>query len=795
MPSISRPDYCTRPLWACATTGYGWAGGAAEQPLAEALLGRLGEDGCALLRQAVPKAHATLWWSLSEAPNARLVAAQAQLLAASAERLVGMGARDLGPQACANVLLACARLKHSPTHVPLVHHLTRCLAELADAKPQARSNALYALGELHEDCGHVPYREDYNQLVGAVVLQLRGGRAENEVAGLFEPQALSNMLLGCAKLGVEDGEAVQLLAAAAGAVAGGMTGQGLANSVWALGKLLGDGEDAEAGTRSASAPLAAASAGCAGTVRATLELVREVQRRLSPTLSGRTSSQDVAAGAAAFTSQALANLLYGMALLRPYIASLQLADSDVQGTHVGPAVTALAAASEALAEECHRRSFRSFVPQALANATWALAKLGHTDQGWFAAAAAAAQRPAFTGFAAPIAWAQLWYALALVRHRPPPELLECTAGALEGQVRRAAPQACASLLWSFAVLGVWEERLAGMLLGRLAELVERQQQGQGQADASGGAGRSESQAPLVVMEQPLANALWAVAVEGPGPLAAHAREVEVLLKEAARRWEQGGVRGPTGAFSIEALVQLWQVQLELEAIQGREGGGPAALSTILPRARCGVAGGATVAPPGGGSMRAAVKRAARESGEVLGGASASASQLQRDVVAALRRLQRRQQAQQQPQASPLPASGPQSHGEEAHAPVSAEMLLEGCGGLMAPLVITSVDHEASVPALGSRVDVLVHLSDGRTVAVEVDGPIHFLCNSPHTRTKDGSAVLRDRQLPRVFGQGNVVCVPYWEWGALRGDKAAKEQYLWGLLVGGEKGTGAEARAG
>ncbi len=808
VPSITRPDHCTRPLWACAKTGYGWAGGAAEVALAEALLGRLGEDGCALMRRAKPQEHASLWWSLSEAPNtSRLVAAQGQLLAASAECLVGMSARDMVPQNCANVLLACARLKHSPTHVPLVHHLTRCLAQLSDAKPQELSNSLYALGELREDCGHVPHREDLHQLVGAVVQRLRvGQRAREEVAGVFKPQHLSNMLLGCAKVGVEDGEAVQLLAAAAGVAAGRMTGQGLANSVWALGKLLGGGD-----VGCLASPSLGAGGEAGGTAAlAVTQLLSEVQRRLGPSAPKNGTAEHALEG------QHLSNLLYGMALLQPYMDTMTPAQGGMQGSPGGQAVTSFAAATHALAGECVRRSFRGFEPQHLANATWALAKMGHADQGWFAAAVAAAQRPAFSGPALPMHLAQVWYALALVRHRPPPGLMECTAGALEGHVRRAEPQQCASLLWSFAILGVWEERLAGVLLGRLAELVEQQQQqGKGRQDAQGpGAGRGGAggggagQASLLV-KQAVANALWAVAVEGPEALAAHAREVGVLLREAARQWEQGGGWGPGESFDSEALHQLWQVQLELEAMDGggtaardmgRRSGhtarrNPHALASILPGAKAsGGAGGAIAAPEEDGSLLGAMELAA-EAGRL--GDAPTVSSMQREVLTALQRLQRSQQQERQ-------LGGKQ--GRQTHAAPQPEGLAVGslAGRSRLPqrrsvqlptaTTIASVQHEAHVPALSSRVDVLVRLSDGRVVAVEVDGPTHFLGNEPHQDTRQGRTVLRDRQLARVFGQGNVVCVPYWEWRAVKGDEAAAEAYLWGLLVGAEGRSGDHAHA-
>ena len=58
---------------------------------------------------------------------------------------------------------------------------------------------------------------------------------------------------------------------------------------------------------------------------------------------------------------------------------------------------------------------------------------------------------------------------------------------------------------------------------------------------------------------------------------------------------------------------------------------------------------------------------------------------------------------------------------------------------------------------------------GREVAVEVDGPSHFL-----GRTPTGTTALKRRQL-RAAGWA-LLPVPYWEWDAL-GSKAAKQEYL------------------
>ena len=59
---------------------------------------------------------------------------------------------------------------------------------------------------------------------------------------------------------------------------------------------------------------------------------------------------------------------------------------------------------------------------------------------------------------------------------------------------------------------------------------------------------------------------------------------------------------------------------------------------------------------------------------------------------------------------------------------------------------------------------------GREVAVVIDGPSHF-----RGRTPTGGTVLKWRQL-RAAGWA-LLPVPYWEWGALSGSKAAKREYF------------------
>jgi hypothetical protein len=69
-----------------------------------------------------------------------------------------------------------------------------------------------------------------------------------------------------------------------------------------------------------------------------------------------------------------------------------------------------------------------------------------------------------------------------------------------------------------------------------------------------------------------------------------------------------------------------------------------------------------------------------------------------------------------------------------------------------------VKEEHRCEASGYSIDALVTLNDGARVAVEVDGPSHFIGRS-HQPT--GATLLKHRQL-RYFGW-RLESVPYWEW--------------------------------
>ncbi|GFR41428.1 hypothetical protein Agub_g2115 [Astrephomene gubernaculifera] len=400
---------------------------------------------------------------------------------------------------------------------------------------------------------------------------------------------------------------------------------------------------------------------------------------------------------------------------------------------------------EALAAECRRRQFAGFKPQELSNAAWALAKMGYSvgptrnrrEHDWYKAAAEAASKPAVMKGARAQSWSNLWYALALVRHHPGPGLLLAMQADMHQNALRSSAgfQECANLLWSLASLGLYDQRLVDALGERMGELLGRQQ------GDKGGKGPTN---------QELANSLWALAVMGPDVLSRHSGLVEGLLREVVRRWEQQGSVG----FEREELAQLWQVQQELEHLQRIN---KSQLHAVL-----------AAGVQGAGSLLRAMEQAVKAARTAH---ALATTQLEAQVVQAVARLK-------QLLASGLGLLGPNAN------PVSGSSCPAG------PAILAMLP-EHRVDGVCGTVDIVLELAGGRRVAVEVDGPWHFLANHPHTRTKDGSTQLRDRHLERVFGAGNVVSVPYWEWNELKGAEA-REQYLCNLLGLALSGNGSLA---
>jgi len=77
---------------------------------------------------------------------------------------------------------------------------------------------------------------------------------------------------------------------------------------------------------------------------------------------------------------------------------------------------------------------------------------------------------------------------------------------------------------------------------------------------------------------------------------------------------------------------------------------------------------------------------------------------------------------------------------------------------------------------GYRIDAVVEV-DEKQIAVEVDGPSHFI-----GRELTGSTILKHRQVA-ALDEMSIVSVPYWDWNKLKKDSRKKEQYLRSLLLG------------
>jgi len=77
---------------------------------------------------------------------------------------------------------------------------------------------------------------------------------------------------------------------------------------------------------------------------------------------------------------------------------------------------------------------------------------------------------------------------------------------------------------------------------------------------------------------------------------------------------------------------------------------------------------------------------------------------------------------------------------------------------------------------GYRIDTVVEVN-GKEIAVEADGPSHFIGRS---REPNGGTLLKHRQIAALDGI-QLVSIPYWEWDKLNKGGDKKQQYLQELL--------------
>ena len=108
----------------------------------------------------------------------------------------------------------------------------------------------------------------------------------------------------------------------------------------------------------------------------------------------------------------------------------------------------------------------------------------------------------------------------------------------------------------------------------------------------------------------------------------------------------------------------------------------------------------------------------------------------------------------------------------------SRLQLDVVGALRKLEGVEAVEEEV-VTEEGYSIDALVCLPGDVRVAVEVDGPSHFLeaGTGAAKRTPSGTTRLKHRQLRAQGWQ--LVSVPYWEWDRLNASQ--RGPYLRGLL--------------
>ena len=91
--------------------------------------------------------------------------------------------------------------------------------------------------------------------------------------------------------------------------------------------------------------------------------------------------------------------------------------------------------------------------------------------------------------------------------------------------------------------------------------------------------------------------------------------------------------------------------------------------------------------------------------------------------------------------------------------------------------LSVVPKEDLVIPEGYSIDMLVFWN-GKQVAVEVDGPSHFL-SGHRVHSATGATLLKHRQLHALGWR--LAVVKYWEWAEVKSRKAVRREYLLHML--------------
>ena len=383
-----------------------------------------------------------------------------------------------------------------------------------------------------------------------------------------------------------------------------------------------------------------------------------------------------------------------------------------------------------------------FNAQDLANTAWAYAKVGYPAGALFDTIAAAA--PSRVGEFNAQALANTAWAYATAGH-PAPALFDAIAAAAPARVGDFSPQALANTAWAFAKAGrpapALYDAIAAAALGSLAAFTP----------------------------QALANLAWAYATAG------HASPA--LYDAIASEWVERIATGKGGFNQQDLANTAWAYATArhatpalLDAI-----GGEAAerIDTLSAQALANTAWACAVVDADGAALNALFRSPkfvnCCAAHEALGAFGAEAlRQLHQWQLWRDERVERGEAGG----ASAWPPLPPEL-AARCRAAFTAEegrpsMLQRQVEGTLAAIGLPP-RSEVLTP-LGYSLDAVIEVG-GSEVAVEVDGPTHFVGQTP-----TGATALKRRQL-RAAGWSLVV-VPYWEWNALgRDNDEAREVYM------------------
>ena len=386
---------------------------------------------------------------------------------------------------------------------------------------------------------------------------------------------------------------------------------------------------------------------------------------------------------------------------------------------------------DAIAEEAAQRGLRDFKPQDLSNTAWAYATAGHAAPALLDAIAEEATGRGLRDFT-PQALGNTAWAYATAGHAAPALLDAIAEEAAQRGLRDFTPQNFSNTAWAYATAG----HAAPALLDAIAEEAT----GRGLRDFT---------------PQALANTAWAYATAGHAAPALLDAIAEEATGRGLRDFKPQELSNTAWAYATagHAAPALLDAIAEEAARRG--------LRDFTPQALANTAWAYAVAD------RLAP---ALFGGDALAQRCAAERGLGAEELCQLHQWQLWQEERGATWPPLPPALAERCRDAFCQAEGAPSRLQRDVAASLRALGLAPREEERTPQ--GYSLDAVVS-HGGREVAVEVDGPSHFV-----GRTPTGATALKRRQL-RAAGWA-LLPVPYWEWNAL-GSEAAKQEYLQGGL--------------